>query len=66
MLKNIWETSKVELFGTATAHLLSQPSARERMHHKLLFLSWIKSTYIACGHKQESFYIMGFEIHSNF
>lgn len=42
-LHNVRETSKVELFCTATAHLLSQPSGSERMHYKLLLLlSWIK------------------------
>lgn len=30
------------------------------------FCLGLKSTYIACGHTQESFYIMGFEIHSYF
>lgn len=43
----IRETSKVELFCTMTAHLLSQPSASERMHRKLLLLlSWIKKVHI--------------------
>ena len=45
MVQNIRETSRVELFRSATAHLLSQPSASEGMHRKPLLLlsrTWIK------------------------
>lgn len=50
MLQNVRETSKVELFCTVTAHLLSQPLGSERMHQKLLLLSsWIKKYIYSLG-----------------
>lgn len=66
MLQNIRKTSRVELFCSVTAHLLSQPSAGERKQNSCCFCLGFKSTYIACGHSQETFYIMGFEIYSYF